>query len=267
MQPIRSGPQNRPRSLEEWEEEISRAICQEKARVFGEQTVAVNAKSLLGKKIDRFVSNLLKEFPCTANGSRFVHSTFTALPQLVIRYSDLQPVFKREKEGNLFLKEIGKSLEIEPLSNSFFGSITQESTHLELLDLRFANNAKLLSNSWSTARVFEESDLAVVNHPKTIGEVDVDPNLQQIQLTATVRFGAFQAKDQEIVAETRDGQSLDLIIPLPHLSLTGKIGPDGVVKLQNKRSFPIDELIGPDPVTWIDISHILNLQFDLRHAE
>lgn len=265
MQHIGPGPGSQPRSLDEWEEEISRAISQAKTATFGDQAVSATAGSELREKIDLFVSTLLKEFPCTENGSRFVHSTFTAVPQLVIRYGDLQPILEREREGSLFSKEIGKTIEIEPLVNGFLGTITQESTRLELFDLRFANNSKLLSNNWSSKRVVEESDLTVVNHPKTIGEVDVDPNLQRIQLTATVRFGAFQATDQVIVAETRDGQSLDLIISLPHLSLTGKICSDGVVKLQNQRSFAIDQLIGPDPVTWVDISHLVNLQFDLRH--
>jgi hypothetical protein len=260
------GPASNVRALQQWENEIVATISQKKAQLIGNQEVAVLSTSDLGKKIDYYVLQELKDFPCSSNGSRFIHSTFTASPQLVIRYADLIPTLQPEREGSLFCEELGKKYDVDPLRNSLLGTFTQENTRLELEELRFVQNSLLVANDWTAKRVVDESDLAVVRRPKTIGEVDIDPDLRRIQLIATVRFGSFVAKDQEIIGETRDGLSLDLIIPLPHLSLHGKICPDGSVTLENEVRFSIDQLIGPDPVTWIDISHILNLQFDLRRG-
>ncbi len=246
------------------EAQIAQTVAQKQAELLGGQELAVSRNSALGEEINGFIMDLVKDFPVSPmSGSRFINSSFEVCPKLVLRMSQLKPLLQRGSQDSLFSNEVGKCFEVVPLYSRRFGSFTTQATQLELTKIHFPNNGQVSANEWTVQKVIQESDLLAINRPSTIGEVDLDPHLKTYELRADVKFGDFTATNQQIIGETRDDKTLDLIVSLTHLSLHGKIKYDGSVTLENNESFSVEELIGQDPVTWVNMSHSFNQEFDL----
>lgn len=237
-------------------------MFQGKDAAFGEQEVRASSKSELGKKVTEFVSETLDELlEEHKDGNLFLRSTITVHPKVRFFFRDLQPLV----EGSSLLpQEVGKILYVDSLADPRFGTFTDHKIPLELRNIHFPDRGGVWQvNDWTPEKIRKHSQEIVINGEKTIGEVDVDPNLKTCEIVADVRFGDFEAKEQKIRAQTRDDETLELTVALSKLDLNGVIQSDGTVRLNNGASFPIQELIGYDTENiWVDVEYEYDLEFE-----
>lgn len=254
-----SGSNFSPKSLEQLENQISAEVKRKQQEVFGNRSVIVKEGDALYDELDRTITKLVKPFPASANGSKFICSTIKVCPTLNVNFSHFHSLFKDAVPGSLFLDEIGKAIDFGPLTDSLLGSFTKENTTLRLTNIRFKPGATLRANEYANLSDSNKK-VTLINAQRTIGAIDTNPELQKTELIADVAFGDFKAKDMLIPIETLgDETTTELIIALPEL--VAKISYDGTIALENGTVCNVEDLVGPEPKKWINYELSIVLPF------
>lgn len=239
MNPV--GPKYTNENIEQLEREIIAKIDVKQNEVFGDRKVEILEGDPRLAAINEFVTDLVIDFPCTDEGTRFINCQYSVIPIIVVQWLDLNPILEQQHEGNLFHDEVGKTIKLNPISNPNYGNITEESQALELRNIRFLPDSRLRPNEMTVEKVKEKSPKngsAIFNRESFIGTFNIDPSLLKTKMVADIRFGDFVSDNCEIKVETHgDEATTKLLITLP--SLVGKIKHDGSVTLSNGSQFKI----------------------------
>ncbi|MBS0638212.1 MAG: hypothetical protein JSS12_11945, partial [Verrucomicrobia bacterium] len=240
----------KPHELIALEKSISTEVKRKQTEVFGNRAFTVKEGDALYNELDRTISQLVKRFPPSPNGSRFVNVTCKVCPILKIDFSHLHSLFKDTVPGSLFLDEVGKAIDFGPLQDPQFGDFTTKNTTLKLTNIRYKPGAELRPNEHSDLSSSNKK-LIAINQKTTYGAIDTNPALQKTEFIADVTFGDFKAKDMLIPIETLgDETTTQLVIALPEL--TGKIEYDGTIALKNGTVCNVVDIVGDDPREWVN---------------
>lgn len=237
--------------IEAWGDRIANEINRVSQEQLGDQSVKVQADSEVGKKIEQLALELLKDYPRAANDCVYIRSTYSIQPSIVVAFSDLEPILEETAPGSLFKDEVGKKITINNLATDIYGSFIEQPTCLELRNIVVPQNCQFLKNAWTKEKVHEESNTHCVNSHRTVGVVDIDPNLETTEIVATVRFGNVIRENQTLTIKTRNRENGQVVIPLAHLNMTAKIRYDGEVSLPNGKTFTIDQIISAKSLVMI----------------
>ncbi|MBS0637401.1 MAG: hypothetical protein JSS12_07805 [Verrucomicrobia bacterium] len=248
--------------IDAWGLRISEEIARKSQEFVGNESLRVQTDSHIGEKIKEFALGLLKDFPRGSVGW-FIQATFTVIPHIVIKYEDLKPILQEDPLGGLFAHEIGKTATITNLFSEIFGNFIDQPTKLDLLDIKIPEKFHLEPNQWTEEKVKEEAKTSCLNASRTVGVVDIDPNLETAKMTATVRFGATEIPNQTLTLKTRDRQNSTLVIPLYHLSMSAKIRYDGEVSLPNGKTFTMSDILPPQNLAVINSPFNFNINFNV----
>lgn len=227
---------------------LSRQIKERTAGAFGDREVIAIRGDGLYEQIDSVIKEIIKPFPSTASGSRFINATITVLPVLYVKLSHFHRLFQEVAPGNMFLDEVGKAIDVGPLADpEIFGeyTFTSENVRLKVRNIRLKPGTELRPND-AANDVLTQQDSISINSKKIVGDVFTSPALKKTVFIADVTFGDFlDQKNLEIPVETFGEESTTyLAIPLAKLSFTRKIYPDGTFHLPNRERCSVETLVG-----------------------
>ncbi len=223
------------------ETQLAEEARHKQQEVFGDDAIEAHKGEPLYDEVDAYLTELVKEFPETTNGSRFINSYYVLRPQLVVSLTGLHALFQQESPGSLFLDEVGKYIDVRELKDEVLGSITKGKTRLKLTNIR------QFQQKTAVETAPKEGSYAIINKDITLG---LSPNTKRMQFLADIKFGEiFRQKDAVIEVE-RVGTTTECIINLPEERV--KIARDGTVTLKNGAHFSLQQIIGQNPVRWIN---------------
>lgn len=236
------------RQIADLEMLLSRQIDKRAKEAFADKEVVVLRGDGLYEKIDSVIQEIIKPFPATAAGSRFINATITVIPVLYVNLSHFHKLFQETAPGNLFLDEVGKAIDVGPLADpEMFGeyTFTSENVSLKVRNIRLKPGSDLQPND-AANQVPAQQDSIRINSKKIDGDVFTSPALKKTVFIADVAFGdILDEKDLEIPVETFGQESTTyLAIPLAKLSFTRKIYPDGTFHLPNREKCDVESLAG-----------------------
>jgi len=223
---------------------------QHKALLDGREVTAVEGDDdALYEQIAAVFLKLTLDFPATKNGSKFINCRFILEPQLTVRLVDFGKTYVEEVKGNLFLKETGLALSIEPLKNKRFGPITKSPIPLIITNMRLHTSG--IEQPKSPRKPQDKKIAAIASI------VDTRPPSKHMKWTvvADVSFGSYKKKDLTLQMESLGTEeTTSLVLPLPHFE--ADILPDGSVTLSNGAHFSMEKVLGKgNPVCWISQTH------------
>ncbi len=258
MQPVSAGLS--PRSLERLEEQISAQVKAKQHEMFGDSSVIANEGDELYEQLSEAIDQLVEPFPAAANGSKFVNVTCEVCPLLKVNFSHFHGIFKEAVPGSLFLDEVGRAIDFGPLQDAELGSFTTHNTTLKIKNIRFKLGVAMRHNEHSGLESSSKKIIAI-NAQTIYGAVDANPSLKKTEFIADVTFGEYlNVKNMEIPIETLgDETTAVLTIALP--PLTTKVAYDGTIAFKNGAVCNIQDIIGPDPVQWVNYNFSIDSPF------
>lgn len=236
------------RDIVDLEMRLSRQIKERTAGAFGDREVVAIRGDGLYEQIDPVIREIIKPFPSTPTGSRFINATINVVPVLYVNLSHFHRIFQEVAPGNMFLDEVGKAIDVGPLADpEIFGeyTFTSENVRLKVRNIRLKPGTELRPND-AANDVLTQQDSISINSKKIVGDVFTSPALKKTVFIADVTFGDFlDEKNLEIPVETFGEESTTyLAIPLAKLSFTRKIYPDGTFHLPNRERCSVETLVG-----------------------
>lgn len=244
-------------SLHSLELQISQQEAHLREEHFGDSRVEVYEDDERYPEYDRVITQLVERFPRAENGSRFINAHVEIIPQITLIFSKLQPLLS----GPGIPNEVGKAINIFPLSHALVGSFTTEKTTLVIRNIRPLPGAKLESNSNVPSDV--ERKGIHINAESRYGYYDTDPRRMKTQVYADIAFGEYIAQDQLLELNTLgDEASTEVVIPLAAERL--QIAHDGIVTRKNGHRFNISQITKNKELRWINYTWTVNVPFKIN---
>lgn len=249
-----------------WEIDVYTHFCTKQAEVFKDQSVKEKNDSATGRAINTYVLDLLKQCPLkqSSEGNSFVCCESEVCPTLKVRLSEMEP-YTDDAPG--IPNIIGVRTAVGPLLEPTFGDFTKQDIELVLTHLEIPPDAELTPNPWTKKRALEESLTTSIGEERTIGEVNTNPRLKTIEVVADVTIDGHFYPHLKLIGERLDRETLDLLIPIPHLTRHGKINYNGSVTLdENGKTFSLDEIARIKNQVWLGVLHRITSLFDIRDS-
>lgn len=254
------------RALAELEMRLSQELKQRAEEAFGDQGIIACKGDGIYEQIDPVIREIIKPFPQTPAGSRFINAKITVIPVLYIKLSQFHPLLQEVVPGNMFLDEVGLAVDVGPLADpEIFGeySFTPSNSRLKVQNIRLKPGSTLRPNEYANQAPLPDDRIAI-NSGKVEGDISRDAALKKTEFIADVTFGEwFHQKDLEIPVETWGTQKTTyLAIPLRSLSFTRKIYPDGTFHLPNREKCSVETLKGRS-VVFLNCNYTFEERFPL----
>lgn len=225
------------------EQQIFSSVVAKQQEVFGDNPVEILEGDPRQALVNEYLNELVKDFPCSDRGNRFIQTSFQVCPTIAVNWKDLKPIYEQDGDS-LFLTQIALGMKISAITKSAFGVLIKEDQFLKLENIFFPQEADLKPNELTLEKVKEDlpkPGATYLNKPTTQGEFNLDPNLRKTKIVADIQFGELLKQDGfEIEVETNaDHDFMTLLIPLP--SLRGRVKWDGTVTLPNGHHFSLSD--------------------------
>ncbi len=252
------------RKLSALETRIVEEFKRRKRDAFGDEAVIILPTDPRYAIVLQQIEDLVKDYPTSPRGSRFIGSKVTVKVFLYVNISHFNVTYKRSPDPrNLFLEPVGKEIDFGPLKLDQFGAFTKRNITLKVQNLHQVPGEKFKKNKHADRAPVDPNAIALGGKTYA-GDFSTDPALMKTKFLADVQFGTLlNAKRMTVTVETLgEEESTYVVIPLDKLTTTSKIPVDGSFTVASGATVHIEDLEGDDQ-TWIDCKQSYPIRFPL----